>query len=278
MAGLYTAFHHCDSSTTFIVEASETDYAYSLKFQSSREWLSPSTPPHSSPRSATTRSPGSPLKKGTLPTSFVNSLAALTVKEHQTVARVNIDNTPAFAQIFEKRAPTVPKAPRLLTEQRALKREHSPDKFLLAPKRRVYPLKELRDIGKKMERDDEQRRRDQLHRAMDAEDSEYGRELLLRQYEDETRRRQYQAEQYRLQRERQSARQTPSLSREEQDPTTNPYMTPPHTAARSSTTQPLYAFNQQSRHDPMFPQGRPALGELAAGRDSYPSQGNPQSH
>lgn len=82
----------------------------------------------SSPRSATTKSPPSPLK-GTLPKSFVRTFGALTIKEHQSVARAQVvNNAPEFTKIFEKWSPTVPKAPTLRTEQRALKRTHSPDK------------------------------------------------------------------------------------------------------------------------------------------------------
>jgi hypothetical protein len=95
----------------------------SLNLSSSPERLLPS----SSPRSATTISTGSPVRAG-LPRSLIKSFASLTLQQ-ETVARVQFDHAPAFTRIFEKRSPTVPKAPTLHTEQRALVRSKSPIKM-----------------------------------------------------------------------------------------------------------------------------------------------------
>ena len=45
------------------------------------------------------------------------------------VARPESNKTPAFTRIFDKRSPTIPKAPVLRTEQRALQRGRSPEKM-----------------------------------------------------------------------------------------------------------------------------------------------------
>lgn len=84
-----------------------------------------SSPP--SIRSSPTKSLGSPVR-GALPKSFVKSFAQLTLQQ-ETSCRAHIDHSQAFTRIFEKRSSTVPKAPTLQTERRALVRSKSPPKM-----------------------------------------------------------------------------------------------------------------------------------------------------